>query len=418
VDLPGVRDANAARAKVSEQYLQNCSQLWIVAPIKRAVDDGTAKELMGENFKRRLLMDGQYSNISFICTQTDDCETSETMADHEDEAIRLGLWEEMNVLANLIRENELKLQDKQQDEEALQFAYDDLKDQRGELAEEEDDEETSHLVEELRRKEADAFKELSSWRKSHEAECNLLEREIQECQIKLKTMCASVRNEYSKKCLQDDFRSGLDELINGHGDEEVNGDTPSMPAVPVDYKLDVFCVSANDYLKLKRIKTASDGAPSTFSDETQTQIPALRTFVHSITATARTSFTEDYVDSTCNILDRMKLVASNASGVGVSGRMSRRFKACFDDCTADVLGKQVRQIVDEFKNKAGKYDTILQAFSSYMNGFPPAMQRNLSPKYFTQLFKPVPTRAKLQRQSRSLRGHPVQSGAKQNRTPT
>ena len=26
VDLPGVRDANAARARVSERYLQNCNQ--------------------------------------------------------------------------------------------------------------------------------------------------------------------------------------------------------------------------------------------------------------------------------------------------------------------------------------------------------------------------------------------------------
>ena len=70
VDLPGVRDANVARAKVSEHYLQNCSQVWIVAPIKRAVDDGTAKELLGEQFKRRLLMDGKYDSIAFICTQT------------------------------------------------------------------------------------------------------------------------------------------------------------------------------------------------------------------------------------------------------------------------------------------------------------------------------------------------------------
>ena len=36
VDLPGVRDSNAARAKVAESYLQNCNQIAIVAPIKRA----------------------------------------------------------------------------------------------------------------------------------------------------------------------------------------------------------------------------------------------------------------------------------------------------------------------------------------------------------------------------------------------
>jgi hypothetical protein len=59
-------------------------RIWVVAPIKRAVDDGTAKELMGEQFKRRFLMDGQYGNIAFICTQTDDCEATEIMRDHED----------------------------------------------------------------------------------------------------------------------------------------------------------------------------------------------------------------------------------------------------------------------------------------------------------------------------------------------
>ena len=36
VDLPGVRDSNAARAKVAESYIQNCNQIAIVAPIKRA----------------------------------------------------------------------------------------------------------------------------------------------------------------------------------------------------------------------------------------------------------------------------------------------------------------------------------------------------------------------------------------------
>ena len=58
--------------QVAETYLQNCDAIWICAPIKRAVDDGTAKELLGEQFKRRLLMDGMYHAVSFVCTQTDD----------------------------------------------------------------------------------------------------------------------------------------------------------------------------------------------------------------------------------------------------------------------------------------------------------------------------------------------------------
>lgn len=35
VDLPGVHDANAARAAVAQNYMKKCTGLWIVAPINR-----------------------------------------------------------------------------------------------------------------------------------------------------------------------------------------------------------------------------------------------------------------------------------------------------------------------------------------------------------------------------------------------
>lgn len=43
VDLPGVRDANAARGAVAEKYMKSCNAVWIVADITRAVDNRTAK---------------------------------------------------------------------------------------------------------------------------------------------------------------------------------------------------------------------------------------------------------------------------------------------------------------------------------------------------------------------------------------
>lgn len=45
VDLPGVRDANAARGAVAEKYMKSCNAVWIVADITRAVDNRTAKVL-------------------------------------------------------------------------------------------------------------------------------------------------------------------------------------------------------------------------------------------------------------------------------------------------------------------------------------------------------------------------------------
>jgi hypothetical protein len=46
VDLPGVHDSNAARAAVASGYMKQCTGLWIVAPINRAVDDKAAKSLL------------------------------------------------------------------------------------------------------------------------------------------------------------------------------------------------------------------------------------------------------------------------------------------------------------------------------------------------------------------------------------
>ncbi|KAI1372650.1 hypothetical protein F4677DRAFT_431751 [Hypoxylon crocopeplum] len=88
VDLPGVQDSNAARAAVAEKYMKSCTGLWIVAPITRAVDDKTAKSLLGDSFKRQLKYDGTYLAVSFICSKTDDISITEAVDS-------LGLEEEI-----------------------------------------------------------------------------------------------------------------------------------------------------------------------------------------------------------------------------------------------------------------------------------------------------------------------------------
>ncbi|OQO00786.1 hypothetical protein B0A48_13473 [Cryoendolithus antarcticus] len=85
VDLPGVHDSNAARAAVAEGYMKQCTGLWIVAPINRAVDDKAAKNLLGNTFKRQLKYDGTYSAVTFICSKTDDISKTEAA-----DALRLG----------------------------------------------------------------------------------------------------------------------------------------------------------------------------------------------------------------------------------------------------------------------------------------------------------------------------------------
>lgn len=128
VDLPGVHDANAARAAVADSYMQKCTGLWIVAPITRAVDDKTAHKLLGEGFRRQLLMDGGFSSISFICSKSDDVSVSEAM-------LSLHLEDELDPQSMEIEKLDKQRVEKQQKLDELQETRNDIADANDELDE-------------------------------------------------------------------------------------------------------------------------------------------------------------------------------------------------------------------------------------------------------------------------------------------
>ena len=72
-------DSNAARSAVASRYIEQTNGLWVVAPITRAVDDKTAQNLLGHEFRRQLQLDGTYSNITFVCSKTDDISVTEAL---------------------------------------------------------------------------------------------------------------------------------------------------------------------------------------------------------------------------------------------------------------------------------------------------------------------------------------------------
>ncbi|RYP15066.1 hypothetical protein DL765_005960 [Monosporascus sp. GIB2] len=91
VDLPGVEDSNAARAAIAGKYIEKCHGIWIVANIQRAVDDKSAQNLLSQSFRQQLQLDGNFSNITFICTKTDEIRLDEV-------AETLGLYHEQKLL--------------------------------------------------------------------------------------------------------------------------------------------------------------------------------------------------------------------------------------------------------------------------------------------------------------------------------
>lgn len=129
VDLPGVHDSNAARAAVAENYIKQCTGLWIVAPINRAVDDKAAQNLLGDTFKRQLKYDGNYSAVTFICSKTDDIsiEDARIGLDLKDE---LAVLEEMNEqYENEIIETKQKIADLRKDAKSYRITLNEIEDE-------------------------------------------------------------------------------------------------------------------------------------------------------------------------------------------------------------------------------------------------------------------------------------------------
>lgn len=79
VDLPGTADSNAARSAVAIKYMAECTSVWVVARITRAVDDKEAKNLLGRSSRIQMKLDGAYSHLTFIATQTDGIDIQETV---------------------------------------------------------------------------------------------------------------------------------------------------------------------------------------------------------------------------------------------------------------------------------------------------------------------------------------------------
>jgi hypothetical protein len=105
-------DANAARNSIAKDYVKKCDCIWILAPITRAVDDKTARDLLGDAFKMQLMMDGNYdpSTITFVATKCDDISCSEVIPalNLERDSELMDLEERLETATDEIREARAK----------------------------------------------------------------------------------------------------------------------------------------------------------------------------------------------------------------------------------------------------------------------------------------------------------------------
>lgn len=88
-----------------------CTGIWITAAIQRAVDDKTAKNLLGESFKSQLKYDGSYSAVTFICTKTDDILESEVSNSLDIEGKVAESWGRIETLRRTLRTLQVRIRD-------------------------------------------------------------------------------------------------------------------------------------------------------------------------------------------------------------------------------------------------------------------------------------------------------------------
>jgi hypothetical protein len=127
-DLPGLRDLNSARQAITERYIRQCHQIFVVARIDRAITDESIKQIF--ELARRV----DLSKVDIVCTRSEDTQPREAIHDWPAERVKIeelqtsittdekemaSLKEEIDDLEedvdNLTREEERQLLDLQRD---------------------------------------------------------------------------------------------------------------------------------------------------------------------------------------------------------------------------------------------------------------------------------------------------------------
>ncbi|KAF1809509.1 hypothetical protein P152DRAFT_441705 [Eremomyces bilateralis CBS 781.70] len=188
-DLPGLRDINSARTKVTERYMLNCDEIFAVCKIGRATTDVGVRDVL--QLARRVNL----RNIGIICTQADDIRADEARRDWrgEDGTTLNGLMEEL-----------------QTDRDRISHTNSELEDIEGDNPEEMDGEDSKE------------YWQLKNDKKSFEAS-----EERHKFQLKSHLMTTRSRNVMRKLT------------------EEYNGKFPNI-------ELTTFCVSNTDYWNFRK----------------------------------------------------------------------------------------------------------------------------------------------------------------------
>lgn len=100
VDLPGLRDVNSARSKITEEYALRCDEIFAVCPIGRAKTDASVMGVLG------LARNAEKLNVGIVCTKSDDIRAHEAETDWRGQVSATTIRSHVNNIADDQREIE------------------------------------------------------------------------------------------------------------------------------------------------------------------------------------------------------------------------------------------------------------------------------------------------------------------------
>lgn len=358
VDLPGIFDSNAARVAVAEEYMKKCSAHWIVAPINRAIVDKVAQDLLGQNMRVQLHMDGAANDLTFICTKTDDVSVSEVQESLlKRDLVSPGLGEErLSRLEEEIGELEewlvgvkSEILDADERLEELEVCSEGGGSQGSSPGKRKRDSSVSAQQPALdhtskaqsnsgsisgsvseddvrtlndRRKElTNHHRTLSTERHAKETQKEALEHEHQALQANLIHECIQARNTYSKRELKHDFARGIHSFHNTSQHQPISTQDPGYYHA-LEQDLPVFCVSTRAYQKLQG-RLRREAPVSGFNALEQTEIPQLQAHCIAVTEQAREASALRFLFHLRRVLGSVGLWAAAEDGVGVVSQGKR-----------------------------------------------------------------------------------------------
>ncbi|KAL0573916.1 hypothetical protein V5O48_008036 [Marasmius crinis-equi] len=193
-----------------------------------------------------------------------------------------------------------------------------------------------------------------------------LRHELDILQKKKKSLCATVRNDFSKRRLQEDFRLGIKEVDDSYM-QQSDPDNFDPDEDLRDYEkiqLPVFTCSSRDYQRLRKL-VRDDEAAVCFSNVEDTGIPGLQDWCHQLTSasrvkTARNLFSSvkalctslnAYIEDSGTIPDvdcvsLRERWASNSSSEphGIANRLQKEFKEIIDVCVTEFHAQLKRAL--------------------------------------------------------------------------